>query len=169
MPTVLRTSSLLATLLLFACAAPRPAELGVRDGRLLPCPDSPNCVSSDATDEQHGIAGFAISGDADEAWAAAAAAVAKLPRTVIVRDTGEYLHAESTTAIMRYIDDVELQLRRDDGVIATSVQRFTPDFGWKAASASLVATYTPVSSTHGAPRARQSRRQRVSPSATSTQ
>ena len=53
------TRSRLASLgafLLLACVGPRPDDIGVVDGRLAPCPDSPNCVSSDATDDVHGIA-----------------------------------------------------------------------------------------------------------------
>ena len=37
---------------LFGCGGERPADLGVVDGRLGPCPTTPNCVSSDANDEE---------------------------------------------------------------------------------------------------------------------
>ena len=107
---------LLASLL--ACAGSRPDDLGLREGRLAPCPSSPNCVSSGASDEQHAIDGFAFSTSPGDAWNAARAAVAQLPRTEIISQTDDYLHAESTTALMRYVDDVELQLRSGDGVIA---------------------------------------------------
>ena len=38
----------LLVLLFTACGAPVPASLGVSGGRLAPCPDSPNCVSTHA-------------------------------------------------------------------------------------------------------------------------
>ena len=39
-----------------ACAGQPPTNIGIQDGRLTACPDSPNCVSSFETSEQHGIA-----------------------------------------------------------------------------------------------------------------
>ncbi|RQW79161.1 MAG: DUF1499 domain-containing protein, partial [Methylococcus sp.] len=46
---------LCAGLLVSACAGERPANLGVTNGTLTACPDSPNCVSSQAGDERHRI------------------------------------------------------------------------------------------------------------------
>ena len=40
---------------LTACAGEPPQNIGVQDGRLAACPDSPNCVSSFESDEEHGI------------------------------------------------------------------------------------------------------------------
>ena len=94
------------------CAGPRPTDLGPRDGALAPCPESPNCVSSGATDELHRIA--TLSGD----WQAARDAVAAMPGTVIVAEREGYLHAECTTPLMRYVDDLELLQHADEGVIA---------------------------------------------------
>ncbi|NRB42836.1 MAG: DUF1499 domain-containing protein, partial [Pseudomonadales bacterium] len=34
-------------LILSACSGTRPDNLGLNNGKFLPCPDSPNCVSSD--------------------------------------------------------------------------------------------------------------------------
>jgi uncharacterized protein (DUF1499 family) len=78
-------------------------------GRLAPCPRSPNCVSSDAADAEHGIAPLAL---------AAREAVAALPRTRIVSEGGDSLHAECRSALFRFVDDLELQLRPAEGVIA---------------------------------------------------
>ena len=43
---------------LFSCAGTRPSNLGVKESRLAPCPSSPNCVSSDDSDDAHAIAPF---------------------------------------------------------------------------------------------------------------
>ena len=49
--------SLLALLpFLSACAGEPPQDIGVRDGRLIACPESPNCVSSYESSEEHAIA-----------------------------------------------------------------------------------------------------------------
>lgn len=101
-----------------ACAGSRPDDLGLTEGRLAPCPSSPNCVSSGASDEEHAIEGFRFSSSPAEAWKVAGAAVARLPRTEIISQSENYLYAESTSALMRYVDDLELQLRAEEKVIA---------------------------------------------------
>ena len=45
----------LVPVLMVSCSGTRPSTLGVNEGRLSPCPNSPNCVSSQSTDERHGI------------------------------------------------------------------------------------------------------------------
>ena len=96
----------------------RPTNLGVTGGRLAAPPPSPNCVSSDCDDDEHGIEPFAIDGSAAEAWAAICYAVAALPRTTTITRTDDYLHAECRSRIFRFVDDLELHLRADDGIIA---------------------------------------------------
>lgn len=92
------------------CAGSRPADLGAKSGRLLPCPDSPNCVSSAAEDEVHSIQALLVRKPVPEVWAALEGVLESLPRVEIVRseDSGNrYLHAEFTSPLMRYVDDVE--------------------------------------------------------------
>jgi len=103
---------------LFSCAGMRPTHLGVHDSALRPCPSSPNCVSSDAGDPAHRVAALELAAPAAEAWRAARDAVASLPRTVIVTETPDYLHAECSSAIFGFVDDLELHLRPAEGVIA---------------------------------------------------
>lgn len=103
---------------LFSCAGKRPANLGVHAGGLAPCPSTPNCVSSDATDEGHAIDALALAAEPGVAWTAARDAVAALPRTTVVTQSEGYLHAECASALFGFVDDLELQLRPDDGIIA---------------------------------------------------
>jgi uncharacterized protein (DUF1499 family) len=84
---------------------------------LAPCPTSPNCVSSDSTDD-HAIAALKFSGSAEKAWQAAKEALLSLPRTRIVAESGHTLHAECKSAIFRFVDDVNFELRPDQGIIA---------------------------------------------------
>jgi uncharacterized protein (DUF1499 family) len=95
-----------------------PEGLGIHDGQLAACPTSPNCVSSGAEDSQHAIRPIEFSGDPADAWRAARAAVTALPRTPIVYEANGYLHAESRSALFRYVDDLELQLRAEGRTIA---------------------------------------------------
>lgn len=100
-------SILLAGFVLASCGAPRPTGAGVQDGRLAPCPSSPNCVSSQAADAAHHVAPISYSVSAGEAMAGIKAAIEGLPRTRIVSATENYLHAEFTSAIFRFVDDLE--------------------------------------------------------------
>jgi uncharacterized protein (DUF1499 family) len=95
-----------------------PEDLGVENGRLRPCPESPNCVSSFATDEQHKTAAFAIEGSLTAAWEALEAELMARERVVIVKSGDDYLHAVFTTKLMRYRDDVEFLLRPEQREIA---------------------------------------------------
>jgi uncharacterized protein (DUF1499 family) len=98
---------LLFPLLLLACHGTRPASLGARDGRLAPCPASPNCVSSQAPDDEHRIAPFPFTGPARDAMLRLKDIVRSFPRTSVVTDAGAYLHVEFTSLIFRFVDDVE--------------------------------------------------------------
>ncbi len=105
---------------LFSCAGTRPSNIGVIDGHLAACPTSPNCVSSDADvdDATHYVAPFVLTTDPAMAWQKAENAVAALPRTTVVNQSADYLHAECTSALMGFVDDLELQLRAHEGIIA---------------------------------------------------
>jgi uncharacterized protein (DUF1499 family) len=94
-------------LALFSVFSRRPSNLGLTDGRLAPCPDTPNCVCSQSTDQQHGIEPLRYKTTADQALADLKAVLSSFPRTKIVTATGSYLHAEFTSALFRYVDDVE--------------------------------------------------------------
>ena len=103
---------------LFSISGRRPADLGVKDGRLAPCPSSPNCVSSDAEDSAHRVEPYRIAAPAERTWETVLRVVVALPRTSVVLDTDDYLHAECTSAIMGFVDDLELNLRGLEGTIA---------------------------------------------------
>jgi uncharacterized protein (DUF1499 family) len=96
----------------------RPEGLGVRDGHLRGCPRSPNCVSSDASDAEHRVEPLRLRGDPDAAWRAAVEEVAASPRTRIVTRNRSYLHAECRSPLLGFVDDLELQLRADEGLLA---------------------------------------------------
>lgn len=101
--------------LLAACAGERPNNLGVRDNRLSACPSSPNCVSSQAADEQHRIAPLTFSGDADAAFARLRRVLAGRSDTTIIEEQPGYLRAELRTAL--FVDDGEFLLDREARVI----------------------------------------------------
>jgi uncharacterized protein (DUF1499 family) len=75
-------------------------------------------VSSDATDAVHAIAPLVLRRSATDAWEIARAIVAGRARTRVVTETPDYLHAECESALLGFVDDIELHLRVSDGVIA---------------------------------------------------
>jgi uncharacterized protein (DUF1499 family) len=88
----------------------RPTNLGVRDGKLAPCPSSPNCVSSRATDGTHAIEPLKFTGDPAAAMQRLRTLIEKMPRTRIIESRPDYLYAEFESALLGFVDDVELQL-----------------------------------------------------------
>ncbi len=103
---------------LFSCSGTRPANLGIKDGRLANCPSSPNCVSSDASDSAHSISAFQIIIPPTDAWRALRATLASLPRVQIVKVTDDYIHVECSSAVFGFVDDLELHLRSAQNSIA---------------------------------------------------
>lgn len=81
---------------------------GLVDGQLAPPPKSPNCVSTQADPEDsHYIAPIPWDGTVIAAKAAIKAWLLTVPRTELVSEDGPYLHVTFTTAVFRWVDDVE--------------------------------------------------------------
>lgn len=85
--------------------------------KLALCPNSPNCVSSQASNADHYIAPFKITGKPEEAWAAFKQTLAGLDRTVITEATDKSLHAEATSLILRFVDDIHAILDSEGKLI----------------------------------------------------
>ncbi|HVC95589.1 MAG TPA: DUF1499 domain-containing protein [Pirellulales bacterium] len=95
----------------------KPANLGVVSGRLAPCPNSPNCVSTQATDADHRMEPIAIDDSPDQAIGRLKTVIGALPRMKIVTETEDYVHAEATSRLFRFVDDVEFFVDREAKVI----------------------------------------------------
>lgn len=109
---------LLLSRLAIGWLSPRPAGLGPgADGRLAPCPPTPNCVSSQAPDSLHAIEPIAFTIPAGEAKARLLQLIQATPNTTIIRDEGNYLYVEFRTPLWHFIDDVEFVMDAPAGVI----------------------------------------------------
>lgn len=91
-------------------AGKRPNDLGAQDGKLAPCPNTPNCVSSQSADAVHTIEPLTYKSTPQEALAQLKQVIQSLPRTKIITETNNYIYAEFTSAIMGFVDDVEFYL-----------------------------------------------------------
>lgn len=99
--------------IIMGCSGKPPSTLGVRDGMLAPCPSSPNCVSTRSGDPRHAIAPFAYTGTAAEARERLLSALRAAKRCRVVTADQTYIHAEFTSALFRFVDDVEFQIDPD--------------------------------------------------------
>ena len=98
-------------------AGKRPNNLGISNGKLASCPNSPNCVSSQSTDASHQIAPLTFTSTPEEAIANLKQIIESLPRTKIITENKDYLYAEFKSALLRFVDDVEFYLDRNTNVI----------------------------------------------------
>ncbi|HOZ64071.1 MAG TPA: DUF1499 domain-containing protein [Burkholderiaceae bacterium] len=105
-------------------AGKAPSRLGVTDGRLKPPSSTPNSVSSQASlypdhpqQAYATIAPLTFKGDGEAAIKELAQVLTQLPRTVIVTQNADYLYAQSTTALLKFTDDVEFWLDKPNNVI----------------------------------------------------
>jgi uncharacterized protein (DUF1499 family) len=77
--------------------------------RLAPCPNKPNCVSSQAatSDQQHYVKALTYSGEPAQAREQLDRVIASMKRARVVVREANYWRAEFTSALWRFVDDVE--------------------------------------------------------------
>ena len=101
------------TLALFHLVGPVPADLGVQNGALASCASPAHCAR----------ANWAVA-DPQAALAALVPVLEATPRTAIVEQSDQYLHATATSAFFGFVDDLELYADSAHGVLqARSVSR----------------------------------------------
>ena len=91
---------------------------GLVEGRLAPCPASPNCVVSEAgTDAAHHVAPFTVPGGAEEeAFRALEEVIGEMGGMVETRREG-YLAATFSSTVFGFVDDFEARLDAAEGVL----------------------------------------------------
>ena len=77
------------------------------DRRLKPCPNRPNCVSTQAADAVHRMPALPYR-DLTEARARLLAVLATQPRCRLITVEETYVHAECRSEVFHFVDDVEL-------------------------------------------------------------
>jgi uncharacterized protein (DUF1499 family) len=98
---------LLVLRLLVMAATPKAIKVRPAAGQLAGCPDSPNCVSSQAERQEQKVEPLRYSGPAEEAKLRLRVAIDGLPGTKVMQDDRIYLHAQFKTFVFGFIDDVE--------------------------------------------------------------
>ena len=110
---LLIASLFLPLLMLFHLVGPVPGDLGVHNGQLSPCSSTAHCASLTW-----------IQADPKASFETLAEVAAGLPRSIVVEQEDGYSHAEVSSALFGFVDDLEL-LRLDDAqeIQARSVSR----------------------------------------------
>jgi uncharacterized protein (DUF1499 family) len=110
--------SVIAIGCLNACGAKRPDHLGGVETTLMPCPKSPNCVTSaaDKHSDQY-LAPWTLMEVSPSVWDRVVHEVLVLPRTRVITQTDDYLYVECRSQVFGFVDDLELYLQSSVGQI----------------------------------------------------
>lgn len=93
--------------LLVPIASPQPDNLGVQNGRLAPCPDSPNCVSTQAERSLHLIDPIRYDEETAVIHQRLLQILDEMPRSTLIRTEPTYIHVEFRSPTWGFIDDAE--------------------------------------------------------------
>jgi uncharacterized protein (DUF1499 family) len=92
-------------------------EMGVTDDMLQPCPNSPNCVCSQAEDPRHAIAPIPYATSRAEARTTLLNVIAAMEDATIVTQDPAYIRVEVYVRGFGFIDDVEFLFDEEAHVI----------------------------------------------------
>ncbi|WP_414562832.1 MULTISPECIES: DUF1499 domain-containing protein [unclassified Anabaena] len=109
--------TLISSLIFPAATWADSSGLGIAQGHLSACPASPNCVVSQNADFKHAIDPIAYHVDRDTARETLLKVLTVVPRTEVIEQTDNYIHALSKSRIFKFVDDVEFYLPTDESVI----------------------------------------------------
>ena len=93
------------------------ANTPMKSTRFAACPDSPNCVSSLASDPAHKVNPITYSGSSQDAFKRFKAILLEMPGTRLVTGNKDYIHLEFHSRFLDFVDDVEAQLNVSENTI----------------------------------------------------
>ena len=95
----------------------RPHNFGLKNNMLLPCPKSPNCVLSQASDAKHKIKPIYYATSVEAAKERLNQVILSISDARIITQNEVYWHVEFTTRWLRFIDDVEFYFPESEALI----------------------------------------------------
>lgn len=111
------TAIIFGIFLIFTSIALPANALGLSEGYLESCPASQNCVVSQNADPKHIIEPIPYHIDRNKARETVLKVLTVVPRTEVVEQTDNYIHALSKSRIFRFVDDVEFYFPENENVI----------------------------------------------------
>jgi uncharacterized protein (DUF1499 family) len=126
----------LTTLLLLAsCQSKRPTNIGLIEEpsgkKLTKCPETPNCLSSHyPEDKDHYVEPLAYKMPKSQAKELITSIIKKTPAAKLITNEPNYIYAEYTSALFKFVDDVEFDFSQDNVIHLRSASRLgRKDFG----------------------------------------
>ena len=113
---VIISIGLVSFLAILSIISRKKPSIGLINGRLRPCPNRPNCVCSEDKDLPSYVKPLAFSGPAKSNWDRAKQIIHEMGGKIVLEDDF-YLWATFNTRIFRFVDDLELRMDKENGVI----------------------------------------------------
>ena len=104
-----------ALLTIFSCAS-NPPKVELVEGKLRPCPSSPNCVSSESDRPSSKVEPLTFNGPPEKAWGDLKETIREMGGKIEEERDG-YLWAIFASRVFRFVDDVEFRMVSADGII----------------------------------------------------
>ena len=105
------------TFILSTCSTDQAINTGATNGRLSPCPKSPNCVSSLSDDTSHYVTPLRYKRSLEEARERLISVINSMKRSEIVTAERNYIHTTFKSGLFRFVDDVEFSFDNQRKVI----------------------------------------------------
>lgn len=102
---------------IFSFSGEQPKNLGVKEGKLAKCPQTPNCVSSQSKDVTHKVDPLGYESSQKEALNKLKTIIEETENAEMIDVTDNYLYAQYTSRIMGFVDDVEFYFDSQNPVI----------------------------------------------------
>ncbi len=89
------------------CQEKNPGLVGLKDGRLQPCPDAFNCVSTQDPRERYRMDPIPYKGTQEEAREKLLSVIRRMLQSTLVKASPDYIHVEFRSSFFEFVDDVE--------------------------------------------------------------
>ena len=99
------------------CSGSRPEKLGLKNKLLAPCPESPNCVLSQQSDEKHRVQPIRYDVSLEVAKERLSQVILSLEKARLITQNGDYWHVEFTSRWFGFVDDVEFYFVESEPLI----------------------------------------------------
>ncbi len=110
--------SIFAVVILLVLFSGKTPEIRITNGSLLPCPSTPNCVSSQAEDEKHRVPPIPIPTDkAVDIRKIIVNALNSMKGVEIFENGENQIHAVFKSKIFRFKDDVDFLIDKENGCL----------------------------------------------------
>jgi uncharacterized protein (DUF1499 family) len=116
-PTTSLASNSVQIASIFSFSGEQPKNLGVKNGQLTKCPQTPNCVSSQSKDVTHKVDPLTYNSSRKEALNRLKTILKEINNAEIIEVKPQYLYSQFTSRIMGFVDDVEFYLPLQEKLI----------------------------------------------------